>query len=250
LKVGTPLCGAGTALVVLAVGVGVASFAIARASRRPSGSKQALEGRWRRGRRSSRADSWARCCTVPPGVGGRAHFRYEPVGWRGRGRARRLFLQGATRARCGRCAARRGYVPGAARGASARRAAAAEAPSKSTEPDQADWLHAVGRASSRSFGSGDLAFELLRHPVTGAVVSRAWRAAEASRGDAHPRTGRSSAFCRRAGLPADARSGAEGAPAPGPEALITQVDGVRIARADDSRGSRIAELTWRTTRST
>jgi hypothetical protein len=52
----------------------------------------------------------------------------------------------------------------------------AEAPSRTEqETSGGEWLHAVEQASSISFGAGDAALELLRHPVTGRVLTRRWR---------------------------------------------------------------------------
>jgi hypothetical protein len=37
-----------------------------------------------------------------------------------------------------------------------------------------EWSAAIGRATARKVGPGDVAFELLLHPFTGAVLSRRW----------------------------------------------------------------------------
>jgi hypothetical protein len=45
------------------------------------------------------------------------------------------------------------------------------------EPDkeaEAAWAAAISGAATQKFGPGDVAFELLRHPFTGAVLSRRW----------------------------------------------------------------------------
>jgi hypothetical protein len=52
----------------------------------------------------------------------------------------------------------------------------AEAPATAPDgPDLGEWLRAVERASARSLGAEEAAFELLRHPLTGTVLSRSWR---------------------------------------------------------------------------
>lgn len=51
----------------------------------------------------------------------------------------------------------------------------AEAPIATDDADES-WRLALG-ATSRTFAEGELAFELLRHPLTGQVLSRQWRAA-------------------------------------------------------------------------
>lgn len=53
----------------------------------------------------------------------------------------------------------------------------AEAPAAAPDgPDLGEWLRSVEQASARSLGADEAAFELLRHPLTGAVLSRRWRA--------------------------------------------------------------------------
>jgi hypothetical protein len=55
----------------------------------------------------------------------------------------------------------------------------AEAPAKSEkEQSEVEWRQAVEQASSRSFEASDVAYELVRHPLTGRAVSRRWRSAE------------------------------------------------------------------------
>jgi hypothetical protein len=55
----------------------------------------------------------------------------------------------------------------------------AEAPPKSEkEQSEVEWRRALEQASSRSFEASDVAYELVRHPVTGRVLSRRWRSAE------------------------------------------------------------------------
>ena len=54
----------------------------------------------------------------------------------------------------------------------------AEAPPDRDPGADEDWQLALHRLSSRSFGPEELAVELLRHPLTGAALSRRWRAAE------------------------------------------------------------------------
>lgn len=52
----------------------------------------------------------------------------------------------------------------------------AEAPAAAADgPDLGEWLRAVEQASARTLGADEAAFELLRHPLTGAVLSRTWR---------------------------------------------------------------------------
>jgi hypothetical protein len=50
----------------------------------------------------------------------------------------------------------------------------AEAVKEVDERVGAAWSAAISRAAARKFGPGDVAFELLLHPFTGAVLSRRW----------------------------------------------------------------------------
>jgi hypothetical protein len=52
----------------------------------------------------------------------------------------------------------------------------AEAPGAPPEDVGDEWSRALDAASSRPLGSGELAFEIVRHPVTGRALSRTWRA--------------------------------------------------------------------------
>ena len=50
----------------------------------------------------------------------------------------------------------------------------AEAVKEIDERVGAEWSAAISRAAAQKFGPGDVAFELLLHPFTGAVLSRRW----------------------------------------------------------------------------
>lgn len=179
MKAGARLLRQVPALVVVAVGVGFAAYAIRRERAESERQQQALDAQV-----ASRAAVFARrqlgemLALCRRGWEGELGFGYEPVAlaWTREG-VDAYFFQGSDTGslRRVRCEAR-GVSRGPRVAHPLDEPLPAEAPSKADEPDQAEWLHAVGRASARSFGSGDLAFELLRHPVTGAVVSRAWRA--------------------------------------------------------------------------
>ncbi len=51
----------------------------------------------------------------------------------------------------------------------------AEAPTEPDEQARSDWWAAIARAGERKLGPGDVAFELMRHPATGAALSRHWQ---------------------------------------------------------------------------
>jgi len=50
----------------------------------------------------------------------------------------------------------------------------AESPPESGDDDHADWRRALGEMP-RTFVEGEVAFEIVRHPITGQVFSRRWR---------------------------------------------------------------------------
>jgi hypothetical protein len=153
LKLGARLLRQVPALVVLAVGVGVASFAIRRERVEAERQQQALDAQV-----AARAAVFARgqlgemLALCRQGWEGELNFRYEPMAlaWTRQG-VEAYFLQGsdAGSLRQVRCEAR-GVSRGPRVAQPLNEPLPAEAPSKPDEPDQAEWLHAVGRASSRS----------------------------------------------------------------------------------------------------
>ncbi len=54
----------------------------------------------------------------------------------------------------------------------------AEAPSEPGARNEAEWPRARAVAAARSLGEGDLALELVQHPVTGVVLERRWRSGD------------------------------------------------------------------------
>jgi hypothetical protein len=110
---------------------------------------------------------------------GELNINYEPVGlaWTRRG-VDAYFVQGVDESslRQVRCDAR-GVSRGSRVAHPLHDLLPLEAPAEAEAKVAGEWPRAHA-AASRSFGDGDVALELLRHPVTGLVLARQWRSGE------------------------------------------------------------------------
>ena len=179
---------------------------------------------------------------------GQLNFNYEPVAlaWTRQG-VDGYFLQGTETASLRQVRCDKG---GVAQGPRVTHPLAgllpAEAPAEPGDPELGDWLRAVERASLLSLGAGDLAFELLRHPVTGAVVSRAWRAGpERAEATLDPADGPAFAVLAASGGFEPAPGAAPPAPKPLPRRrwIAEPEAAFALLEREMPKGARISELT-------